>query len=322
MTKYLIRRVFSAIPLIFLLLTLTYFIIRLAPGDPASLYVDPAIDPAVADQIRERLGLNEPIHIQYFKWLASFFTGEFGVSFSLQRPVIDILRETIPNTLLLTSLALLLNLTVGILVGTFQAIRRGSRSDRVTTTVALFFYSMPGFWLALMLILVFSLWLGWLPASQMHDIDAEFYSGFGYLVDTAEHLVLPVFSLGIASAAGTARYMRGSLVEVIREDYIRTARAKGLSERVVIFKHAMRNALLPIISITGLSLPFLLSGSVVIETVFAWPGMGRVIVEAIFARDYPLIIANTMIAGVMVVAGNLIADVLYAVVDPRIKYRS
>jgi peptide/nickel transport system permease protein len=319
MVAYVLKRVFTAIPLILGLLTITFFIIHLAPGDPTALYLTPEIDPRLSEQLRDKFGLNDPIYIQYFKWLWSVVRGDFGVSLSMHRPVVEIILAAIPNTLLLTLFALIFDVVTGVLVGTICAIRQGTKLDYGLTLGSLLVYSVPEFWLGLMLVLIFSLVLGILPSSQMHSIDAEFLSPLGYVWDTVKHLIMPVFVLGIANAASTARYMRGSLLEVIRQDYIRTARAKGLDEKKVIFKHAMRNALLPIVTIFGLSLPFLFSGAVVVETIFAWPGMGRITVDAIFARDYPLIIANTFVVGTMVILGNLIADLLYAVVDPRVR---
>jgi peptide/nickel transport system permease protein len=211
------------------------------------------------------------------------------------------------------------------LIGIYQAVRQYSAGDNILTVVALFFYSMPSFWFALMLILIFSLkasqW-GWpvvFPASQMTSVGYEFMSMGEQIRDRLMHMILPAIALGIGSAAAVARYMRGSMLEVVRQDYIRTARAKGLSERKVVFKHALRNALLPIITLLGLTLPYLFGGSVLIETIFAWPGMGRLIVDSIFQRDYPLVMATSFVIAVMVVAGNLLADILYAVVDPRIR---
>lgn len=320
MIRYIVRRVLLAIPLLWALATATFFVVRLAPGDPLAIYYNPEIDPAVMETIRARLGLDQPLHIQYGKWLWALAHGELGVSFSYHRPVADVLAEAIPNTLVLTGLSLLLILVVGVLLGVVSAVRQYSWVDNVSTLGALFVYSMPGFWLGLMLIIVFSLKLGWLPASQMQSVGAEFLSAPQRWADRAAHLVLPVFVLGIASAASVARYTRGSLLEVIRQDYVRTARAKGLPERRVILRHALVNALIPVITLLGLYFPFLLSGAVVTETIFAWPGMGRVTVGAIFARDYPVVMATNLVAGVMVVAGNLLADVLYAVVDPRIRY--
>jgi peptide/nickel transport system permease protein len=318
--RYIVRRVLVSIPLLWALATATFFVVRLAPGDPLAMYYNPEIDPQVMETVRVRLGLDQPLHVQYLKWLASLARGELGVSFSHHRPVADVLAEAIPNTLILAGLSLVLIFAVGILVGVISAVRQYSWIDHLTTLGALFVYSMPGFWLGLMLIIVFSLKLGLLPASQMQSVEAEFLSFPERWIDRARHLVLPVFVLGIASAASVARYTRGSLLEVIRQDYVRTARAKGLSESRVVLRHALANALIPVITLLGLYFPFLLSGAVVTETIFAWPGMGRVTVGAIFARDYPVVMATNLVAGVMVVAGNLLADVLYAVVDPRIRY--
>ncbi len=320
MTRFILRRVLVSVPLVWALATLTFFLIRLAPGDPVALYYDPQISPEVMEAVRERLGLDEPLHVQYAHWLLSLARGEFGVSFQYQRPVGEILRETIPNTLLLTFWALVLNLVVGIVVGMVSAIRHRSWVDHTTTLGALFVHSMPGFWLGLMLIILFSLKLGVLPASQMQSVNAEFLSLPARVWDRFLHFVMPVFVLGIGSAAAVARYVRGSLLDVIRQDYIRTARAKGAGERRVILRHALKNALLPVITLLGLYLPFLVSGAVVTETIFAWPGMGRLTVQAIFARDYPVIMATNLLAAIVVVAGSLLADVLYGIVDPRIRY--
>jgi peptide/nickel transport system permease protein len=209
---------------------------------------------------------------------------------------------------------------LGIALGIFAAVRQYSTADKVVTIGSLVIYSIPGFWLALMLVLVFSVNLGWFPTSQTRSLDYDLLSSGEQVLDRLWHLVLPVFVLGIASAAGTARYMRNRLLEVLSEEYVLAARARGLKEGAVILKHAVRNALIPIVTLYGLSLPFLLGGAVLIERVFAWPGMGLLSVEAIGARDYPIILATTMIAAVLVVLGNLLADVTYAIVDPRVSY--
>ena len=321
MWSYIVRRILWAVPLAWGVCTVTFFILHLAPGDPLALYSNPEISPETVELIRKNYGLDEPIHLQYVKWLWSTLKGDFGVSFSAFRPVRDILFETIPNTLQLTFLALLFDFLFGVFLGTIAAIKRNSLTEYGVTLGSLVVYSVPSFWLGLMLILVFSYLLGWLPASQMQSIHAASFTWWRLLWDRALHLVMPVFVLGIAAAAGTARYMRASLLEVLNQDYIRTARAKGLSERTVIMKHAMKNALIPVMTLVGLYLPFVLGGSVVVEYIFGWPGMGRLSVNAIFARDYPVILATNFIFACMVVIGNLVADILYAVVDPRISYR-
>ncbi|TCD48748.1 ABC transporter permease [Chlorobium sp. N1] len=320
MLTYILKRLLVAVPLIFGVLTLTFFIIRLAPGDPAAFFIQPGISPNVAMQIREQYGLNDPLLIQYVKWLGHVLQGDFGRSFSrAQQPVIEVIASALPITVTIALLTLVANFTFGIIIGVISAVRQNSFLDRFLTITALFFYSMPEFWFALMMIIFFALRFPLFPASGLNEVGAEGFGPLGFAIDRLWHLVLPVTVLSINGAAGIARYVRGSMLEVIRQDYIRTARAKGLPERLVIFRHALRNALLPVITLMGSSLPFIFSGALFIEVIFAFPGMGRVTVEAIFARDYPLIIANTFISGILIVFGNLIADVLYAVVDPRIK---
>jgi peptide/nickel transport system permease protein len=324
MISYLVRRLVGAIPLLLGILTIIFFVVHLAPGDPTARFFNPNVSPEVIEQMRRNLGLDQPLHIQYWKWLTSFLSGDFGYSFGQMRPIGEILPEVLWNTLQLTLVSLVVIFAVGMLIGIVQAVRQYSVADNVLTFLALFFYSMPSFWFALMLILIFSRGAeaGWLfnwPASGMTSIDYDYLSFGGKASDRLSHLLLPAIALGIGSAAGVARYMRGSMLEVIHQDFIRTARAKGLSERSVIFKHALRNALIPIITLVGLYLPFLLSGAVLVETIFAWPGMGRAIVEAILARDYPMVMATSFVIASIVVLGNLLSDVLYAVVDPRIR---
>jgi peptide/nickel transport system permease protein len=326
MGPYVLRRLLGAIPLLIGIATIIFFVLRLAPGDPTSFYFNPNIPPDVIEQLRRNLGLDQPLHIQYVRWITSFFSGDFGYSFAQSRPVRDILLEALPNTLMLTGSALFLVFLIGILIGVLQAVRQYSIFDSVSSVVSLFFYSMPSFWLALMLMLVFSLkahqW-GWpiaLPPTGITSVDYEFMTAGEKVLDRISHLILPVGTLTLALAAGVARYTRGQMLEIVRQDYIRTARAKGLPERTVIMKHALRNSLLPVITLLGLYLPLLFSGAVFIEVIFAWPGMGRIIVDAIFQRDYPLVMATSFVFAVIVVIGNLIADVLYAVADPRIRY--
>jgi len=323
--SYLLRRLLGAIPLLLGILTLIFFIINIAPGDPTARYFNPNVAPEVIEQMRRNLGLDQPLHIQYFRWLTSFAQGNFGYSFGQMRPISEILPTVLWNTIQLMAVAIVMIFGIGMLIGILQAVRQYSVVDNVMTFFALFFYSMPSFWLALMLILIFSLkasqwgWAVQFPASQMTSVGYEFFSGSEKVADRFMHMLLPAIALGIGGAAGVARYMRGSMLEVIHQDYIRTARAKGLSERTVIFKHALRNALIPIVTLLGLYLPYLLSGSVLVETIFAWPGMGRLIVDSIFQRDYPLVMATSFIAAGLVVLGNLLADIMYAVVDPRIR---
>jgi peptide/nickel transport system permease protein len=326
-TKYVLRRLLGAIPLVLGIATIVFFAVNLAPGDPALYYISPGMTQEVVEQTRTNLGLDEPMHVRYVKWVGAMLTGDFGYSFSYSRPVLDVLADFLPNTLILSASALIVAFLVGIVIGTVQAVRQYSLLDSAMSVVLLFFYSMPSFWLALMLILTFSLfarnvweWPIWFPASGMVPTDYDFLSVGQQLKARIMHLVLPTLSLSLVLTAGIARYMRGSMLEVIRQDYVRTARAKGLSESVVIFKHALRNALIPIITLVGLYIPVLFGGTVFIESIFAWPGMGRTIVEAINTRDYPLVMAGSFFFAAMVVFANLVADILYAVVDPRIRY--
>ncbi len=327
MTLFLLRRLAQAVPLVLGIATIVFFLLSLAPGDAASFLVSPNMTPEALEQIRRNMGLDQPVHIRYLRWMGAMLTGDFGISLSRNEPVLDIILEILPNTLVLSLAAIVVAFAGGILIGVFQAVRQNRLADSALSVASLFFYSMPSFWLALMLILVFSLgarnlwgWPVWLPASGMTSVEYPFMSPGEQLRDRLAHLVLPSLSLALVLAAGIARYMRSSMLEVIRQDYVRTARSKGLSELRVITRHALPNGLIPIVTLLGLYLPTFFSGAVLIETVFAWPGMGRLVVDAIFQRDYPVVMAGTFIFAVMVVAGNLIADMLYALVDPRIRY--
>jgi peptide/nickel transport system permease protein len=326
MGSYIARRLLGSIPLVLGIATIIFFVVNLAPGDPAALYFQQGVPPEVLEQIRRNFGLDQPIHVRYWRWMVAFFTGDFGYSYAHARPVLDIILETLGPTLILAGCTLVLIFIIGIVVGVLQSVRQHRPVDRILSVISLFFYSMPSFWLGLMLMLLFALkaheW-GWpiaLPPTGMTSVDHEFMSFGEQMVDRLRHLVLPVLTLSLVMAAGIARYTRGQMLEVIRQDYIRTARAKGLPERQVVIKHALRNSLLPVITLLGLYLPLLFSGSVFVEVIFSWPGMGRVIVDSIFQRDYPLVMATSFIFALVVVLGSLVADVLYALADPRIRY--
>jgi len=320
MLRYFAGRLGQSVLLVWLVLTITFFLLHLAPGDPMARYDDPEMDPRTVEMMRRQFGLDRSVPEQYARWLANFARGDFGISLRYNRPVSELLASAVPNTLRLTVAALAVYLILGVALGVTSAVKKDSIYDRTATLVALVVYSIPSFWLALMLIMLFSLKLGWFPSSHMQSIDASSLGVLSLLRDRAAHLVLPAFVLGVASAAGMARYMRGSMLDEMRRDYIRTARAKGLSEGSVMMKHAFRNAAIPIVTIAGLSFPFLLGGSVVTEKIFSWPGMGSLMVESIFTRDYPVILAINFIVSVMVILGNLLADVGYALLDPRIAY--
>ena len=341
MTKYIFRKLLLAVPLLWGVITLIFFLVELTPGSVADKFFTPETPPEVRQMIVAKYGLDRPAIVRYALMLKNLAFFDFGVSMAQERPVFEIIRDALPNTLVLSAVTMMIIFPTGIAVGTLQAVRHNKLSDTGASIASLFFYSMPSFWLALMLQLFIAFgWSGFieglgargvlsddtvgllvLPSSGMFDAVGQFTMTTGeQIVDRLKHLILPGFAMGLASAAGTARYMRSSLLEVVRQDYIRTARAKGLLERVVILKHAMRNALLPIITLFGLQIPYLFSGAVLVETIFAWPGMGRLIVNAIYTQDTPLIIALFFVSTLLVVLGNLIADVTYAIVDPRIKY--
>lgn len=326
MIRFLIKRILFSIPLLLGIATLVFFVIHIAPGDPMEMlmnqYQRNVPDPETIAAFRLKYGLDDPIHVQYIKWLKNCVTGDLGESFRYHRPVTSLIAERIPFTIQLTFLALLFDALFGIFLGIISAVKQYTVTDKIISVGSLIIYSVPGFWLALMLIIIFSVNLGWLPLSQTRSLDYEFLSGAEQFKDRLLHLILPVFVLGVVSAASTARFLRSRLLEVLSEEFILAARARGLKEKAVIFRHALKNALIPIITIYGMSLPFLLGGSVLIENIFSWPGMGSLAVESVQNRDYPLILATTMMGAILVVLGNLLADIMYTVVDPRVSYDS
>lgn len=318
MVGFLARRLATAALVAFGVATITFLLIHLAPGSPlAGSGENPYVSAEAIEQMRRNFALDQPIHVQYVRYLTNLARGDWGMSFSMHRPVLDAFRDALPNTLLLAAAALIVDFLLGIALGTLQGMRPGTRLDRVGSAVTLTLYSVPTFWLGLMLVLVFGQELGWLPVSGV--VDPVLYptrNMLGKLLDRGAHLLLPALTLGLIGAAATARYQRAAMLEVIRQDFIRTARAKGLAERAVAL-HALRNAVLPTITLFGLALPTLLSGAVLVETVFAWPGMGRLAVEAIQRRDYPVVTGAATLVALAVVAGNLVADVLTRIADPR-----
>lgn len=322
MTRFLIRRIVQTIPLLIGISILAFLIIRLAPGDPTVVYIDPNKPPPSAEdlaRLRAELGFDDPVPVQYVRWLGNALQGDLGFSLSARRPVTDEIGERLPNTALLGFTSLALTVILAIPVGILSAVYRYTLFDYTITVASFIGLSVPGFVVALFLIQVFAVELGWLPSTGMHDV-RESYEGWRAVRDVGEHLVLPTIALSAASIARWARYQRSSLLDVLTQDYIRTARAKGARERRVLRVHALRNALLPMITIGGLSIPQLVSGAFIIEFVFGWPGMGRLAVNAALRRDYPVIMGVTMISAVFIVLGNFLADLAYHWADPRIRY--
>ena len=321
MTRYVIRRLLQAIPLLIAISILVFALIELAPGDPSQMYVDPekGADPAYIAQVRASLGLNDPVYVRYLAWLGKTVNGDFGFSFRTRRPVALEIGDRLPNTLLLGGVSLVLSLLIAIPIGIISALKRYTITDYVLSTLALIGISVPVFWVALLLLQVFAIQFNWLPAVGMHDV-RQSYEGWGEVLDVLRHMILPTIVLSLAQMAGWSRYQRSALLEVLGQDYIRTARAKGMRERRVIALHALRNALIPMVTLIGLSVPTIVTGAFITETIFGWPGMGRLGVEAVNGRDYPIIMAVTMLSAILIIAGNLFADIAYAWVDPRIRY--
>lgn len=317
--RFLGARVAQAAIIVLLVATFTFVLIQVAPGDPFTAATEGSrVSREIVEQLRHNFGLDRPIHEQYARYVANVARGDFGYSFVEHRPVRDAFVERIPNTLLLAGAGLTIMFGLGVAVGALQGARPGTRTDDVLSLVSLSLYSTPVFWLGLMLLLVFAVGLRWLPAAGTHDVVLYAHMGLvGRAVDRLQHLILPALTLGLVGAAGTARYQRAAMLDVIRQDFVRTARAKGLRERAVLLRHALRNALLPTVTLFGLAFPVLLSGAVLVETVFGWPGLGKLAVDAIHRRDYAVVTGAAIVTAVMVVAGNLVADVLYRLVDPR-----
>ncbi len=330
MLRRILKRLALGAGVVLVVITVTFFLISLAPGDPARLWVAPGAGAEELEAARRALGLDRPLAARYGSWLWNFVRCDWGVSLTQQQAVTRIIADALPHTLLLSVSSLLVTYLVGVSIGVVQAIKRRSPLDTGLTVTTLLIYGMPAYWLAIMLVLVFAYgaarydWPAWLqlPAMGVAALDSEFYTGWGRVVDRMRHLALPLVTLGAIGAAGTARYVRGAVLDVRGHEFVRTARAKGIAPLAVELRHVLRNALMPIVTLLGLSLPALFSGTVFVEVIFAWPGMGRVMVDAVGARDYPVVMATTAIFAVLVVIGNLLADLLYAWVDPRLRRTS
>jgi peptide/nickel transport system permease protein len=319
--RFVAVRLLHAIVVVFLVTTIAFFLLHLAPGDPFSVD-SPRMTQELRERLREQWALNDPLPVQYWRYLSNFARGELGYSHSLNAPVSTVLARTLPRTLLLMGSALVLSFALGIWLGVYEVRHFRSKKARATNGASILVYSLPDFWLALMLLLTFAYWIPILPAGGMVDVVLHDYMSPGAAIwDRLRHLLLPLTTLTLVVTAIVARYQRAALLEVLPSDYVRTARAKGLDERAVVRRHALRNALLPMITLAGLAFPAVLGGAVFVERVFSWPGMGLMVINAINARDYALVMAPVIIGAAMVALGNLFADVAYGFADPRVRVR-
>jgi peptide/nickel transport system permease protein len=322
MLRYLLKRCFFMIPMIFGITLISFVIIHLTPGEPDVMggEMNPKVTKEVRERIRSLYGLDKPLHVQYYMWVKRFVKLDFGISFTQdRRPVIDKIKERIPVTISINFLSMVLIFFIGIPIGIYCARYKDSLLDKSLTAFVFAGYAAPTFWIALLLMIFFGVYLDWLPISGLKSFNYEEFSPIGKAVDMTKHLMLPICISAFGGLAGISRYMKNSLLEVLRQEYIVTAYAKGLPENMVLRKHALRNALLPVITILGLSVPGLIGGSVIFESIFSIPGMGQLFYMSVMSRDYPTIMGILVIGAFLTLIGNLIADIMYAVADPRIR---
>lgn len=322
MFRYLIKRMLTMIPLLIGISLISFTVIHLAPGKPTDLALD--LNPAVTAEVKAKMeklyGLDQPLHIQYWNWLKRLVVLDFGRSFAPDgRPVLDKIAERLPITITINLLSLGLIIAIALPLGVASATRPHSTFDQATTVFVFIGFATPTFWLALILMMVFGVELGWLPISGLTSYNYDQLSLIAKFLDRINHLILPVVLSAFAGLAGLSRYMRANMLEVIRQDYITTARAKGLAESTVLYKHALRNAVLPVVTLLGLSLPAMIGGSVIFESIFAIPGLGQLFYQGVMSRDYPLVMGGLVIGAALTLVGNLLADISYALVDPRIR---
>ena len=315
MIQYLIRRLLESVLILFVISMLMFTLISLYPGGIMNAYEEnPDVTSEDYQRLRDKYGLDDPIPVRYAKWLRNVLTGDWGVSFVSKQPALDEIMARLPNTLLLMGVAFVVTLLIAVPLGILSALRQYSLLDNVLTVTAFGGNSLPVFWFGLLLIMIFHVWLGWFPGSGMWTLGAE-----KSLADLARHMVLPVSMLALVSAAGYMRYMRSSMLDVVRQDYIRTARSKGMSERRVIVSHALRNALIPLVTLIALDLPALFGGALFTETIFGWPGMARLFYERSLKSDIPVLMAILIIFSALILLSNLLADLVYTYLDPRIR---
>ncbi|WP_151736882.1 ABC transporter permease ['Paenibacillus yunnanensis' Narsing Rao et al. 2020] len=315
MFTYVMRRILIAVPVLFGITIINFVIINLAPGNPVDMYMTPDTPPELLELRKEQLGLNDPVILQYFKWLGQLLSGNLGYSFSTNESVGSLISERLGQTVLLGTCALILGLLIALPIGIMSAVRQNSKFDYLMTGLSFVGTSIPQFFLGLLCIYIFAVQLGWLPVGGTEDL-----GGGGGLLDRIRHLILPAIALAVGIAGRKVRYIRASMLDVLKQDYLRTARAKGVKEFFVTNKHALRNALIPIITVVGMEIPMLFGGAVIVEQLFQWPGIGQLTIQSIMSRDYATIMGLNLIAAVIVLSANLLTDIFYSVADPRIQY--
>jgi peptide/nickel transport system permease protein len=317
MLAHFVRRALAGAAVVIGVITLTFVLLRLAPGDPAERLLGPTATAAQLTAVRHSLELDQPLPVQYGHWLAAAARGDFGTSIATGQPVGRMLARAWPATVRLVGISLILSYLLGVILGAIQAHHGGTRTDTALSVVSVTLLAMPGYWLGLMLVMLFTYELRWLPAFGAAGLDADFLAPGAQLADALRHLALPLATLTLIGIGGAARFVRGAMLDVAGQPFVLVARAKGIGTRQVTRRHVLRNALVPVATLLGLSLPALFSGAVFVEAIFAWPGVGLVLVQAVQARDYPVVMAATTVSAVLVVAGNLLAELLVAWVDPR-----
>lgn len=318
--RLIIKRVILLIPMLIGITFISYSLMLLAPGDPTSMMIDPKISAEDLMRIKANMGLDKPVVVQYFIWLKNIVKGNLGYSYINGRPVLGLILERLPATLLLMFSSMILTVLLTTVLGVFSAVKNRSYFDNLVTIFTFTGMSIPTFWLALVMIMFLSLKLGWFPSSGMQDIMKGEQGVFLQIVDVMYHMTLPLLTMTIGSLAGLTKYMKVGMLKVLSLEYITAARSNGFSERKIIFGYALKNAVLPVITILGMSIPVLVGGSFIIEYIYAWPGMGRLGVDSIFMRDFPVIMGIILMSSILIILGNLAADIVYALVDPRIAF--
>lgn len=319
MKKYVFKRLIQTIPVLIGISIIVFILVKLQPGDPFSSMMDPNISKEMQEKMLETLGYNDPIIVQYFKWLLRAIQGDLGYSIQFKQPVLSVISSRLGNTVILSLCSMIISILIAIPCGVISATKQRTKTDYMVTIFAFMGLSIPSFFFGMLLIKVFSVDLGWLPISGMVSTGVNL-SGFGYAFDIAKHMLLPMIVLALMNTASLMRYTRSDMIEILKTDYIRTARSKGVRKRSIIYQHALKNELLPLITVVAMQIPSLLSGALLTETIFVWPGIGRLNYNAVISRDYPLIMGIVMMVAIISLFTNLIADILYSVVDKRVEF--